>query len=400
MGVSKSVDLIDLDNLLGSENITSTKGLIDTDGFDAIYPAPFNYTSVDWLRATTNIMDNFYHLAKHVIMASKHLGLKVTDLSKGHLGYTHSFAINIKSSDAKTLKRVGTLAFSPDTRQGTNGGMFELTGSGCNIFQANFSYWHGLFIALSKTKLRFTRLDIALDIKNNIGYNYMKQGNMTVPTLCRDGDEEGLFTADRAPRKSNFNQYGDWSDMLFSRISIDEYDPSIHCLKGLTGYFGSQASSNYWRVYEKGKEQLGSAEKAAPASIGVVELSWVRIERQITRKNKEVISLEAMLYCDRYFIRGFSGVEVLLNSWIDYNKGNAVVPAPYESFVSKVRSSIAKKVFWGRRAYGSLVRTLINEGMKAEQIIEMLARKEGVKGHVEGHLDIDELVNRSSYFPT
>jgi DNA relaxase NicK len=283
---------------------------------------------------------------------------------------------------------------------GTNGGMFELTGSGCNIFQANFNYWYGLFIALSKTKLRFTRLDIALDIKNNIGYNFMKQSNMTVPTLCRDGDEKKLFTADRAPSKSNFNQYGDWSDMLFSRISIDEYDPSIHCPKGLTGYFGSQASSNYWRVYEKGKEQLGSAEKAAPTSIGAVELSWIRIERQITRKNKEVISLEAMLYSDRYFIRGFSGVEKLFNSWVDYNNGTTVIPAPYESFVAKVKSSIAKKVFWGRRAYGSLIRTLVNEGMKAEQIIEILMRKEGVKEHVEGHLDIEELIERSSSFPT
>ena len=397
---SNSADLIDLENLLGSQKITTTNDLIDTDGCDMIHPAPINYTSVDWLRATTNIMDNFYYFAKHAIKASQDLGLMVTDLSKGHLGYTHSFAISIKSSDSKILKRVGTLAFSPDVKHGTNGGMFELTGTGCNIFQANFHYWHGLFIAMSKTKLRFTRIDIALDIKNNIGYNYMKVNHMTVPTLCREGDEEGLFTADRAPIPSSFNQYGNWSDMLFSRISIDEYDPTIHCPKGLTGYFGSQASSNYWRVYEKGKEQLGSAEKAAPTSIGAVELSWIRVERQITRKNKEVISLEAMLYPDRYFIRGFSGVEKLLNGWIDYNRGNPVVPAPYESFVSKVKSSIAKKVFWGRRAYGSLVRTFLNEGMETEQIIEVLVRKEGVKGHVEGHLDIDELIEKSACFPT
>jgi DNA relaxase NicK len=294
---------------------------------------------------------------------------------------------------------VGTLAFSPDVLVGNNGGMFELTGSGCNVFQANFKYWYGLHIALSKTKLRITRIDLALDIKNNIGYNYMAENEITVPTLCREGYNEDLFKADRAPCAASFNQYGDWSRMLFGDLSIDSYDPSIHSPKGITGYFGSQASSNYWRIYEKGKEQLGSAENAAPASISVVDLAWIRVERQITRKNKQVINLEAMLYCDRYFIRGFSGVEALLNSWVDYNAGSAVVPAPYESFASKVKSSIIKKVFWGRRAYGSLINTLVNEGMKAEQIIEVLTRKTGVKGHVNGHLDIGEVLSQSACFP-
>lgn len=167
MSLSQSVDLIDLDNLLGSANITTTRGLIDTDGFPMISP-PTNCTSVDWLRATTNIMDDYYHFAKHAITACKDLGLVVTDLSKGHLGYTHSFAINIKSSDSDVLKRVGTLAFSPNILVGNNGGMFELTGSGCNIFQANFNAWYGLHIALIKTKLRITRIDLALDFKNNI----------------------------------------------------------------------------------------------------------------------------------------------------------------------------------------------------------------------------------------
>lgn len=400
MEFSNSVDLIDLDNLLGSEKITTTNDLIDTDGFDMIHPAPFNYTSVDWLRATTNNMDDFYYFAKHAITASQELGLVVTDLSKGHLGYTHSFAISIRSSDAAILKRVGTLAFSPNVLVGNKGGMFELTGAGCNVFQSNFAYWYGLHIALSKTKLRLTRIDIALDFKNNIGYNYMGQNGITVPTLCHKGVEEGLFTADRSPIPSSFNQYGDWSEMLFGELSIDDYDPVIHSPKGLTGYFGSQASSNYWRVYEKGKEQLGSAEKALSGSISAVDLSWIRIERQITRKNKEVINLESMIYCDRYFIRGFSKVEALLNSWVDYNRGTTVVPAPYESFVSKVKSSIAKKVFWCRRAYGSLIKTLVNEGMEAEQIIEILSRKTGVKDHVNGHLDIDELMLKANLYPT
>ena len=396
----KSLDIIDLDNLLGSKNIHSTNGLIDTDGFKLISPPPVNYTSVDWLRATTTIMDDFYHFAKHAITACKNLGLMVTDLDKGHLGYTHSFAINIKSSDSDFLKRVGTLAFSPNILVGNKGGMFELTGSGCNVFQANFGYWYGLHIALSKTKLRITRADIALDFKDNVGFNFMQTNKITVPTLCREGVEDGLFTADRSPKKSLFNQYGDWSDMLFNKITIDEYNPAIHSPNGITGYFGSQASSNYWRIYEKGKEQLGSAEKASSGSINEVDLSWIRVERQITRKNKEVISLDLMLYPDKYFIRGFAKVETLLNSWIAYNSGHTVTPAPYDSFASKVKSSIAKKVFWGRRAYGSLIKTLKNEGMEASEILDLLTRKKGVKGHVEGLLDTKELLFRASTFPT
>jgi hypothetical protein len=49
--------------------------------------------------------------------------------------------------------------------------------------------------------------------------------------------------------------------------------------------------------------------------------------------------------------------------------------------------------------YGSLINTLVNEGMKAEQIIEVLTRKTGVKGHVNGHLDIDEVLSQSACFP-
>jgi DNA relaxase NicK len=331
---------------------------------------------------------------------SKNLGMVVTNEGKGHLGYTNLFNINIKPEDSDVLKVVGRLAFSPDEKYGTHGGMLELTGSGCNIAQANWGIWYGLYIALKKTDMRLTRVDIAWDLKNNIGYNFMQHNNITVPTICKKGKLEGTFTADRAPKPSTFGQAGDWSDMTFSQLSVDDYDPTKHCPKGLTGYFGTRASSNYWRVYEKGKEQLGNAEDAAIGSIGEVDLSWIRIEREITRKNKEIIALEMMLDSDSYFVRGFSKLEELFNLWVDYNSGAPVSPAPYESFQAKVKSSITKKVFWGKRAYGSLIATLKAEGMKAEQIVDLLARKTGVKGHVNGHLDIGELIGRAALFPS
>ncbi len=391
-------DLIDLNNLLGSKDIELTKGLIDTAGYP-IMPQPSNFTSVDWLRATTTSMDDFYYLARHIITQSKALGLHVEDANKGNLGYTHSFVISIKSTDASTIKQVGILAFSPDKERGTHGGMFQLTGSGCNIFQANWNVWYGLYIALDTVGMRLTRIDLAWDIKGNIGFNFMKENNLTVPTVCKKGKLDGTFTADRAPKASTFSQAGDWSAMTFGELPVEDYDPAKHCPRGLTGYFGTRASSNYWRIYEKGKEQLGKAEDAALGSIDEVELSWIRIEREISRKNKEVIPLESMLHQDEYFVRGFSGVQELFNLWVDYNSGTPVIPAPYEAFTAKVKSSIAKKVFWGRRAYGSLIKTLQSEGMKAEQIIDLLMRKTGVKGHVNGLLDVDELIIRAERFP-
>jgi DNA relaxase NicK len=337
-----------------------------------------NVTTVDWLRLTTTDLEVYEAtmgdlLADGGIFNSADMDVKWSD--KGMHGYDTSASILIwKDNDYLT---VGHIAMAESGRN--RGGLLELTGTGCKILQLEHpALWLELFNLLQYHDWRISRVDVALDLHGD----YATAMGYTVPKLLLQAKNEGLFQSDRLRNpnmKQSFSMAGDWSDLAIGNITPANYDPLEHCPAGLTAYVGNRKSADdFFRVYEKGKELLGAM--AEPDSI---DRAWVRIEHEMSRKaTGRNIPLEVMIRPDAHFAESRSGVRNILDQLRAYQSLEATAQHQREQFKREKGLLLSKKMHWARHSYGRLMRTLVEQGMTAEEIVDMLSRISGLKEFV------------------
>ncbi len=342
----------------------------------AVQPDGAQVTMVDWLRVTTSDLGEFNATLAELaedggILSEAGMDVKWKQ-GKGLHGYAESASILIwKDNDYLTI---GNIAYS---EQGQNkGGMFELTGTGCKVLQVEYpALWLELYNLLTYHDWRISRLDIALDLSGA----YCLEHKFTVPRLFRDAKKNDLFKSDanKNPNmKAAIEPCGDWSDITVGEIKIDDYDPLQHCPAGLTMYVGNRKSSDdFFRVYEKGKEILGK--QAEPEN---VDRGWIRIEHEMSRKaSGRKIPLDAMIRPDEYFCAGRSCVRAIMEAVRHDRELKAIQCWQREQFKREKSLMLSRKVHWARYTYGRTVRTLMEEGLTPEQIVDALAREAGLK---------------------
>ena len=337
-----------------------------------------NVTTVDWLRVTTTDLETYAAtmgdlLADGGIFNHADMDVKWTD--KGMHGYDSSASILIwKDNDYLT---VGHIAMAESGRN--RGGLLELTGTGCKVLQLEYpALWLELFNLLQYHDWRISRVDVALDLHGD----YATANGYTVPKLLLQAKNEGLFQSDRLRNpnmKQSFSMAGDWSDLAIGNITPQTYDPMTHCPAGLTAYVGNRKSADdFFRVYEKGKELLGAM--AEPEN---VDRAWVRIEHEMSRKaTGRNIPLEVMIRPDAHFAESRSNVRAIMDKLRDEQALEAVQQHQREQFKREKGLLLSKKMHWARHSYGRLVRTLVEQGMEASDIVEVLSRVNGLKEFV------------------
>ncbi len=342
----------------------------------AIQPDGQQVTMVDWLRVTNNDYEAFQQTMGDLAENGGILfeaGMDVTwKPHKGMHGYAESASILIwKDNDYMT---VGNIAYS---KEGQNqGGLFELTGTGCKILQVEYpALWLELYNLLAYHDWRISRLDIALDLSGA----YCQEHQFTVPKLFRDAKKNDLFKSDanKNPNmKAAIEPCGDWSDITVGEIKIDDYDPLQHCPAGLTMYVGSRKSSDdFFRVYEKGKEILGK--QAEPES---VDRGWIRIEHEMSRKaSGRTIPLDVMIRPDEYFCAGRSNVRAIMEAIRKDRELKAIQCWQREQFKKEKSLLLSRKVHWARYTYGRTVKTMRDLNWSDADIVDALMREAGLK---------------------
>ncbi len=341
-------------------------------------------TMVDWLRLTVNDLDEFNAALGDLegtggILTSAGFDIQWKQ-GKGLHGYEESAAIMLwKDNDYMV---VGNLAYSE--RGQNKGGMFELTGTGCKVLQVEYpALWLELYNVLAYSNWRISRVDLALDLAGE----YCLEHGITVPKLFREAKKEELFKSDLNKNPnfvSEIGMPGDWSDITVGDVSVNDYDPLVHCPAGLTLTIGNRKSSDdYFRCYEKGKEILGK--QAEPES---VDRGWVRIEHEMSRKaSGRKIPLDVMIRPDEYFCAGRSNVRAIMEAVRQDRELKQIQSWQREQFKKEKSLMLSRKVYWARYTYGRTVRTLIDKGLTADQIIDALAREAGLKEFVFDLLD-------------
>jgi DNA relaxase NicK len=339
--------------------------------------------------------------------------------AKGLYSYHNSALLHVPGSTGDG-HNCGHVAWTDE--DGVTGLMVEITGSGCEFLRARGEYdglleMYSLILAYDG---RISRVDFALDLM----HSYCMESNITVPMLGKRGND-GEFRSDFSPShvKQKENQQGDWSDITFGGLSVEQYNPELHGTGGLTYYLGSAKSDNQIVFYEKGKQLLGGISglsekqqlefKALAENENRSELEqkrfvtlsnksgydgqyedkkgWVRVERRMRRKNsKKIIDPGVLLNPDSAFCMGFKGLRAVLDEYSVWVKGTYADIATFQNKrVNMVKAVLlSNKTHWAKMHAGGLVRTLIAEGYSDTAIVDMLKREEGLKEYVFDLLEL------------
>ena len=173
-------------------------------------------------------------------------------------------------------------------------------------------------------------------------------------------------------------------------IDSNSYDPLIHAQEGLTMYFGSRKySPDYFRVYEKGKEQNASLPE------GDIDRAYFRIEHEMKRPDgKTEIPLDVMIRPDSYFGNGRSNLRDLMDEMKEFYKLETSEERQRNQIRKKKNKSLSKKAEWLRSTGGRTFKTLLDTLPKEERaellsnpIIAYLVRPEGLKEFIN---DLDD----------
>lgn len=359
------------------------------------------YTKLDWLSvsfvAITDEQDQgvlFNQLTD--FLSDYSIDIDVRD--RGQHGYSNSANL-VRRGDVSGDVNCGILAWS--NRQGV---FLELSGQGCEFTREGHP---DLYRLITVNAGRISRNDVALDLDNN----YCIEKGITVPKL--DGMAyRGEFRSIHTPNgvKQAMKPEGDWSPFVHGDITPETYDPYKHCPAGLTSYVGSTKSDNQIAFYEKGKQLLGAVSDVDYLEAKMLidtgrnrsrlvqllndnnidltyegEKAWVRVERRFRRgSNKKWLAPDVLVSPDTAFIRDFPGLEKLLADYVEWLGGSGISTIEFSKRSADLRKSLllSKKIIYGKKAYGSLVKTLKDMGRSAIEIVEMMSRATGLKEYV------------------
>jgi DNA relaxase NicK len=360
-----------------------------------------NVSHVDWFRATTVGSDSLFTVTGlQDLLTIGDDGEIDTDIefqhiNKGLHGYPEQYLINVNTD--KGSMSVGSIAFEQNPNESMCGVMLDLGGKGLDYLRLNAPHKLGkLKDYLSGYDFRISRIDIALDLP---GY-YCRDNGLTVPVLLADHVDNRTFEPMSGSRSMLTQQYGDWSWNMMGRedsICYQDYNPSQHAPKGITAAIGSRQCANYIRVYEKAKQIISTAELGEDHDLDKWDL---RIEQEIKKqRHLPPIPWDVLTHPDYFFMLG-RPARAYLDSYRATLSAAAIEQAQKQRFERHKQLSLERKVFWGRRAYGRLVNTLLAEGMTKEDVCNMLTRDVGLKDFVYdiaaadtgfGTIDIDSL---------
>lgn len=340
---------------------------------------------VDWLRASIKGLDSTHYCPdqlEDILLYDDVHGVPNTDLvirptSKNILGYPVVKQIFFYANNQLTV--VGSICYNDDVSSSNCGCLFDATGTLCTYLQEQCpTTWFRLVEYLASLSFRLTRVDLALDIDGA----YARSSRLTVPRFLMLGKNADYFSSShsRNGQSMTYATMGDWSDLAVGDITIDDYDAAKHAPKGLTATFGARSSPNFFRVYEKGKQLLGMADEPDTS----IDRHWVRVEQEIKRdKDGSPIPYECLLEPDAWFAIGRPCLRKLLSDYAVFLGRHATISAVRNTFSKKERNlSVKRKIFWAKRAYGRLIRTMLDTGIDKDDVVSYLCREQGLKNFI------------------
>jgi len=342
-----------------------------------------NVSHVDWFRATTTGADSLFTITGlQDLLTVGDDGEIDTDIAfqhvtKGLHGYPEQYLINVNTDQGSMS--VGSIAFEQNPNESMCGVMLDMGGKGLDYLRLNAPHKLGkLKDYLSGYGFRISRIDIALDLP---GY-YCRDNGLTVPSVLADHVDNRTFEPISGSRAMLTQQYGDWTWNMNGRedsIRYQDYNPSEHAPKGLTAAIGSRQCANYIRVYEKAKQMISTAELGEDHDLDKWDL---RIEQEIKKqKHLPPIPWDVLTHPDYFFMLG-RPARAFLDDYRSTLSAAAIEQAQKQRFERHKELSLERKVFWGRRAYGRLVNTLLAEGLTKEEVCDKLVRSVGLKDFV------------------
>lgn len=338
---------------------------------------------IDWFRATAVGADILFSVEELCDMLS--IGddgeidtdIACQHVTKGLHGYPEQYIINVNTDRGSMA--VGAIAYESNPNNPMCGVMFDLGGKGLDYLRFNAPH------KLAKIKdylsgygYRISRIDIALDLPGD----YCRANKLTVPSILASHVDDRMFDPISGSRAMLSSQFGDWTWCMQGRgdaVAYQDYNPAKQAPKGLTASIGSRQCANYIRVYEKAKQLISVAELGDDHDLD----KWdVRIEQEIKRqKHLPPIPWDILTHPDYFFMIG-RNARSYLDDYRATLSAEAIVQAQKMRFERHQALSLERKIFWGKRAYGRLVNTLLDEGLTKEEVCDKLTRNVGLKDFV------------------
>jgi len=351
------------------------------DYFDQANVPPPSYAFCDWLKCTQPNFVLYQEFCSKAFTYFVKAGFDIEDTGKGMNGYSHSFALKMKG------ERVGT--FAADEKMG---GLFELTGAGCQLMQVQWSEWCKMMWSLKLQEFRITRMDVSVDLDGAV----CRDMGISVPSLLSEHATDQLFRVGCIGSLPAVTQNGDWSCFMTGECSTSTYDPAIHAPSGLTLNIGARGGRNQFCIYEKGKQELG---KKLVKSLSVEEASKVRIERRLGRgkgDGRVVIDFRSTIFLDDALTFMCPKFEKFMDRYL---AGGGGTPAScsgdvsFERVGNYIKKKVLKKVFHLMQQGKKCINTLIDLGFNNNEIVNMLRGTDGVgiAGFIDDITDKDDI---------
>lgn len=227
----------------------------------------------------------------------------------------------------------------------------ELTGLGCNYFNANNLYLFPL-LELSKTvEVVIRRIDIAIDsYTQKHGLRYMQQAY-----------SRGLYTAKTGKRPCK---------------------ESITSETGKTIVIGSRNATKQIVGYEKGK-QLRFPKESKEFNL------WFRFEVKLRGSKGTEIPLDSLLNPDAYFVGAYPKANQRLIT-------SAVPRSIKREVIKTIDKKLNDKLSYAKHQVGKTIFGAVNRGMSSELIVSKIIRR-GKKDNIDYPSYISE--NDKSNYP-
>ena len=337
------------------------------------------HTSIDWYRATNTDLNKFQLAMKKFTPLLVGVGFNFVKLDRGLGNYPMAYQIQFNGRVCGSI-----CADDADLDDGNIGGMFDLTGAGCQLLQGRWDLWIALVVGLMDFGFNIKRLDVAADFKGSIWDEY-KVNILSFNDLVN----EGLLSTTSLGNKPDIGVFGSFSELMHKRIDSSTYDPKKHAVGGCTVNVGKRTSCSSWCLYEKGKEQAGKKPELYGDDRSL--FSWIRIERRFSQgsgRSKKEIPYHFALCPDQAFIYECKGIEKFLKGWSDFQVSKGVDPdlVSDPEVVNLDRPSMAATVSLKRSLVHSTqqasraLRTMFDLGIDVQEWVKRAMGDETIKG--------------------